>query len=259
MVRALYTAYTGMVNEQKRLDVISNNVANASTVGYKTERATSQSFKEELTYKIKDASVAYNRENIGNMSLGTKIGEVYTDYSQGSLRETGNTYDLAIEGKGFFQVAHTDSNGNTTTRYTRDGSFTMTKDGDIVDADGNKLLGVNGAIRVPVDAKEISIANDGVIYADDTYIDTIQLTDFQDYDFLEHFGDNMYGAVQGATQIPTDAIIDQGYTEQSNVNTVSEMVDMIAVTRAYEAGQKMIKTVDGMLDAAVNSVGSVNG
>ena len=106
MVRGLYTAYTGMVNEQKRLDVISNNMANAATVGYKTERVSNQAFNQELTLKIKDTSVAYHQQPIGHMSLGVKVGEVYTDYSQGSLRETEATFDLALEGSGFFQISY---------------------------------------------------------------------------------------------------------------------------------------------------------
>lgn len=259
MVRALYTAYTGMVNEQKRLDVISNNVANSATTGYKTEKPTSQQFKEELTYKIKDRSSAYDRERIGDMSLGVKIGEVYTDYSQGSLLETGNKFDIAIEGKGFFQVNCRDKNGNTTTRFTRDGCFTMTYDGYIVDSEGNNLLGENGVIQVPPQAKDIAISTDGSVFADNEYIDRVALADFEDYDFLDHVGDNMYEPVEGATRVDSNAMLHQGYTEQSNVNTVSEMVNLIAITRAYEAGQKMINTVDSMLDKAVNNVGSVNG
>ena len=107
MIRGLYTAYTGMVNEQKRLDIISNNVANAATAGYKKEGVTSKAFDNELTLKIKDNSVAVDKQKIGNMSLGVNIGEVYTDFGQGSFRQTNNTYDLAIEGKGFFQVSVT--------------------------------------------------------------------------------------------------------------------------------------------------------
>ena len=102
MLRGLYTAFTGMSNEQKRLDIISNNIANAATVGYKEENVTNQSFDEMLTIKIRDGSEAYLDKSIGTMSLGVKVGEVYTDYGQGSLRTTGNTYDMAIEGKGFF-------------------------------------------------------------------------------------------------------------------------------------------------------------
>ncbi len=100
MLRGLYTAWTGMVNEQKRLDVISNNMANSDTVGYKDERVTSQAFDQVLGIKIRDGSQAYHNQAIGRFSLGVKIGEVYTDYSQGSLRETGNTYDVTLSGKG---------------------------------------------------------------------------------------------------------------------------------------------------------------
>lgn len=101
MLRGLYTAWTGMVNEQKRLDVISNNMANADSVGYKDERVTSQAFDQVLSIKIRDGSQAYHNEAIGHLSLGVKIGEVYTDYSQGSLRQTHGTYDMALSGRGF--------------------------------------------------------------------------------------------------------------------------------------------------------------
>ena len=257
MIRGLYTAYTGMVNEQKRLDIISNNVANASTVGYKAEGVTSQSFDEALTLKIKDTSNVLDEERIGHMSLGVKIGEVYTDYSQGSFRQTENTYDLAIEGKGFFQVSVTDMNGNNSTMYTRDGSFTMTYDGYIVDVNGNHLLGANGEVRVPTNAVAVSIDRDGTIMADGEYVDQIEIVDFEDYNFIEKYGENMYRPVDGANIIETDGAIMQGYTEQSNVNVVSEMVDLINITRAYETNQKMIQTVDTMIDKAVNEVGKV--
>ena len=101
MVRGLYTAYTGMINQQKRMDTVTNNLANASTTGYKREGVTSKSFKEVLGVKIKDLSVPYLNEGIGYMSLGVKIGENYTDYSQGAFKETGNTYDLGLDGQGF--------------------------------------------------------------------------------------------------------------------------------------------------------------
>lgn len=256
MVRGLYTAYTGMANEQKRLDIISNNLANSATVGYKEESVSNQSFDNVLTVKIRDGSVGYADQNIGSMCLGVKMGEVYTDYEQGSLRETGNTFDLALEGKGFFQVRFVDGNGNETMKYTRNGSFKMTQDGYIVDANGNHLQGESGDLQVPVDA-EIIIGPDGSVYADDQYIDKVSCVDFEDYDYIQKYGDNMYEAVDGATEIEAEASVHQGYTEQSNVNSVSEMVEMITITRAYEANQKVIKTVDGMLDASVNSIGKL--
>lgn len=257
MVRGLYTAYTGMANEQKRLDIISNNIANSATVGYKKESVTNQSFDELLTMKVKDASEAYQDKAIGTMSLGVKMGEVYTDFNQGSLRESGNTYDLALEGKGFFGLNVTDKNGIESTKYTRNGSFKITSDGYVVDESGNHLKSENGNLQVPTDAADIKIATDGSVYADGQYVDRIVTTDFDNYDYLKKFGDTMYEAVDGAVATDGTALIHQGFTEQSNINVVSEMVNMITITRAYEANQKVIQTVDTMLDRAVNSVGKV--
>lgn len=251
MTRALYTGFTGMVNEQKRLDIISNNIANSATVGYKGENVTSQSFEDVLTLKIRDNSEYYLDKSIGSMSLGVHIGEVYTDYSQGSLRETGNTYDLAVEGQGFFEVREGD-----TIRYTRNGNFTMTQDGFIVDTDGNHLQGESGDIQVPVDA-EIAINTSGDIYANGEFVDTVKLVDFENYDYLEKVGDISYKAVDGAVSFDATGIIRQGYTEQSNINAVSEMVDLIAITRAYEANQKVIQTEDSLLEKTVNQIGKV--
>jgi flagellar basal-body rod protein FlgG len=191
------------------------------------------------------------------MSMGVKLGEVYTNYGQGSLRQTSNTYDMALEGNGFFALSVTDKAGNVSTQYTRNGSFTMARDGSIVDADGNHLMGEGGEIAVPTDAAEIVIDTTGAIYADGVYVDTIQIADFEDYDYLSKIGDTRYRALEGATEMPGSALVRQGYTEQSNVNVVSEMVEMITITRAYEANQKVIQSVDKTLDLAANSVGKV--
>ncbi len=257
MVRGLYTAYTGMANEQKRLDIIANNLANSATVGYKEENVTNQSFDDMLTIKIRDDSEAYNDRPIGSMSLGVKLGEAYTSFTQGSLRQTNNTYDIALEGKGFFTLSVTDRAGNESIKYTRNGSFTMTKDGHIVDADGNHLLGEGGEIMVPANAAEVRIDETGAVYADGAYVDSLLITDFENYDYLIKTGDTMYQPVDGATQIPAGASVRQGFTEQSNVNVVAEMVEMITITRAYEANQKVIQSVDRTLDLAANSVGKV--
>ncbi|CRZ35478.1 flagellar basal-body rod protein FlgG [Herbinix hemicellulosilytica] len=257
MVRGLFTAYTGMSNEQKRLDIIANNLANAATVGYKTDNVTNQAFDDVLTIKVRDASEAYNDRPIGRMSLGVKLGEVYTNFSQGSLRQTGQPYHLALEGKGFFTLSVTDRYGNTTTKYTRNGSFTMTNEGYIVDTEGNRLMGEAGEIVVPLDATDIVVDATGAIYADGNYVDTVLLTDFEDYNYLKKTGDTMFEAVDGAVTVPAEAKVMQGYTEQSNVNVVTEMVEMIAITRAYEANQKVIQSIDQTLDLAANSVGKV--
>ena len=255
MLRGLYTAWTGMANEQKRLDVVSNNMANSNTVGYKGEKVVSQAFDQVLGIKIRDGSQAYHNERIGTLSLGVKIGETYTDYAQGSVRQTGGTYDMALSGSGFFTVHVTDKSGEVHTRYTRDGRFMLTKEGLLVDADGNAVQGENGDIVINPSAKSVTVSGTGVITVDGEVKDTLKIVDFQDYDYLKKYGDTMYEPVDGAAEKDASAEIIQGYTEQSNVNVVREMVDMITITRAYEANQKVIRSYDSMLDRSVNQVG----
>ena len=257
MVRGLFTAWNGLETEQKRLDVIANNMANSATVGFKAENVTNQAFKDVMTIKVKDISNGFIDQEIGTMSRGVKIGEVYSDYSQGSLRETGNDFDIALSGKGFFAISVTDAKGNTSTKYTRDGLFTMDRNGNVVDCNGNRLQTESGTLQVPTDASRIAIDSSGNVFADDVYVDTIKVVDFVDYNYREKFADNMYGTVDGAKEIKSNASVIQGYTEQSNVNVIGEMVEMINITRAYEANQKVMQTIDSSLDQVVNTVGKL--
>lgn len=257
MVKGLYTAYTGMVHQQKRLDTVTNNLANATTTGFKREGLSSISFKEMLGVKIKDLTVPYLNEGIGQLSLGTKIGENYTDYSQGSFKETGNTYDLGIDGNGFFTISYTDKQGNESVKYTRDGEFTTDVDGYLRTLEGDYVEGDAGHIMIPTDAKQISINTNGEIYADEEYVDTIQMVDFEDYNYIKKFGENLYELVDGGVETEATGAIRQGYLEMSNINVVKEMVEMITISRAYESNQKLIQTEDEMLDKSVNDVGRV--
>lgn len=260
MVRGLYTAWSGMLNEQKRLDVISNNLANSATTAYKKEGVTSQSFSDVLAIKINDGSEGFVQRNIGSMNLGVKIGETYVDYSQGNLRETGNTFDLALEGSGFFAISSTDKSGVEHIRYTRDGSFTLNKEGYMVTKDGDYVLDNNNRrIQVPTNIPSSSVTIDslGEISANGRVYGRVGVTDFEDYQYLTKYGENMYETVDGATIKQSDGLVHQGYIETSNVNVINEMVQMITITRAYETGQKMIQTVDSSLDEAINKVGSL--
>lgn len=250
MVKGLYTAYTGLVNQQNRLDVVSNNLANATTVGFKKEGLTSQSFDEMMAIKVRDESGIYN-QYIGNVSLGVKIGETYRDYEQGSFRETGENFDLALGGKGFFSISFTNKAGQTSTMYTRDGNFSITKEGFLVTKDGDYVLGEGGIIQLPTDAAQISIGRDGVITADGQEVDRLALADFEDYNYLEKYGENLYRALPTATQKEAEATVYQGYLEQSNVNVVSEMVEMITISRAFEANQKAMNAADDTMKKAV--------
>lgn len=258
MVKGLYSAYTGMINEQNRMDIMTNNLANATTVGFKKEGSTSQSFNDVLAVKIKDESVGLATvQKIGINNPGVKIGENYTDYTQGSFRITNNTYDVALSGDGFFAVEFTNKAGETSTKYTRAGQFTLNKEGYLVTQEGDYVLDTANK-RIQLDTlKDASISKAGVIAQDGRDIAQIQVVDFEDYDYLEKYGETYYQPIEGAKMIQTDATVNSGYLEMSNVQTVTEMVNMISITRAYESNQKILQTIDNSLDVAVNQLGRI--
>ena len=259
MLRGLYTAYTGMLNEQYRMDIMSNNLDNADTVGFKKEGSTSQAYSEVMAVKIKDTTENPNTpKRLGNMSLGVKIGETYTDFSQGSLRDTGNTYDLALSGDGFFNIEFTNKAGETSTKYTRAGSFVLTTDGYLTTKDGDYVLGQNGRIQLSTTAGNTVIDENGNIYQDNQLVAKIKITEFEDTNYLTHYGESMWDAKEGAVaNDATDFKVHQGYLEMSNISVVTEMVNMISIQRQYEANQKLITTYDESLDKSVNQVGRI--
>ena len=257
MVKGLYTAYTGMINEQNRMDIMTNNLANLDTTGFKKEGSTSKAFGDILNYEIKDKSEFYLTKRMGTVNPGVRIGETYTDWQEGPLKETGNTYDLALSGNGFFNIEFTDKQGNTTTKYSRDGSFTLNVDGALVTEDGDFVLDTAGN-HIVIDPTHYAEINQfGEIWQDGALAATIAVTDFENYDYLAKYGENLYDTVDGATQVDANARVISGYLEQSNVNTVYEMVNMIAIQRQYESNQKVIKTMDGSLQIACNDLGKV--
>ncbi|MBQ7359830.1 MAG: flagellar hook-basal body protein [Lachnospiraceae bacterium] len=258
MLKGLYTAHTGLRNEQNRMDIMTNNLANASTVGFKKEGSTSQSFGDVLAVKVKDASVGLAiRQPLGINNPGVKIGENYTDFTQGSMRITDNTFDLAISGEGFFAIEFTSKAGDTSTKYTRAGDFTLNKDGYLVTNEGDYVLDVNSK-RIKIDPlQDTAIKTDGSIEQNGVKVAQIGLVDFADYDYLEKYGETYYEAVEGAEFITSDAVMYSGYLEMSNVQVVSEMVEMINITRQYESNQKIMQTYDSSLEIAVNQLGRV--
>ncbi|MBP5152078.1 MAG: flagellar basal-body rod protein FlgF [Lachnospiraceae bacterium] len=257
MVKGLYTAYTGMINEQHRMDTLTNNLANSTTVGFKKEGSTSQSFDALLAYKLKDTSEAPNiARRMGYNEPGVKIGENYTDYDQGSFKITDNTYDLALSGNGFFEIEFTNKAGETSTKYTRDGSFTLTQEGYLVTKDGDYVMGTNGRIRLnPL--YDADIDSSGRISQNGATVAQIRLTDFEDYNYLKKYGENLYELTEGGRTTAANCKVYSGYLEMSNVNIVTEMVDLIAITRQYESNQKIIRSIDETLDIAANQLGRV--
>ncbi len=289
MLKGLYTAYTGMINEQHRMDVLTNNLANATTNGFKKEGTTSEAFDRVLAYKIKDLSepgnlprpMATNRpvdEAEANnplnedymekriartgLNLGVKIGENYVDYSEGPIKETENPLDLALSDRGFFAVEYTNKAGETSTKYTRDGNFTMNSLGYLQTQDGDYVLDEDMRIIRMDPAIEVSINRNGDIYQDGEMVATICIADFEDYNYLERFGENFFQPVEGAVtlnreeveeEFGTNTEIHAGYLEMANISVVTEMVNMIALQRQYESNQKVITTYDDTLEQAVTN------
>ncbi|NLL76631.1 MAG: flagellar hook-basal body protein [Clostridiales bacterium] len=260
MLKGLYTAYTGMVNEQHRMDVLTNNLANANTNGYKKEGATSQAFDDVLAYKIKDMSEGRGTaKRLGVNNLGVKVGEDYTDYSQGPVKGTENPFDLALSGEGFFTVQYTDKEGDTSIKYTRDGSFTMNSQGYLVTHDGDYVLNTSGA-RIKLNPLlDFRVDTSGNIMQgeENTPVATLRIRDFEDYNYLEKFGENYFQPVEGSRFKDATAKVNQGYLETSNISVVTEMTNMINVSRAYETNQKVIQTYDSSLEIAVNQIGKL--
>lgn len=254
MNRGLYTSAIGMMTQMQKMDVITNNIANVNNTGFKKDTTVVQSFSEEMMKIFNDPTKSMVRTNndIGKVSLGNFITEVSTDFSCGSLEETGGTYDLALDGDGFFVVQTTNKDGSTTEKYTRDGSFTVNANNELVTKEGNYVMGENGKIVIPNGT--VSITENGNIYSNGEFVDKIKMVDFENKETLRKTGDNLYAKIDESEEKPFTGIIIQNHIEKSNVNVVDEMVKMINVSRIYELNQKAVQNQDAILGKAVNEI-----
>lgn len=256
MIRGLYTSAVGMITQMKKMDVVTNNIANADTTGFKKDIAVTQSFSKELMSRLDDPKYELIKHDnqVGDVSLGVFVSSVHTDFSSGSAELTDGTLDLAIEGDGFFSVLVNGSDGTSTEKYTRDGSFTLGKNGTLLTKTGNVVLSESGgAITLP--NGEISINDAGEIYVDNEYIDKLKLVDIENKESLRKYGDNLYDTIDESNVTGFNGKVMQGYLEMSNTNSVQEMVKMITLSRVYEANQKILKASDSALEQAVNNLG----
>jgi len=251
MLRGIYIAAAGMDVQQARLDVLSNNLANVRTTGFKKEDLLAGPFSELfLQYREEPLEKPGVKERIvGRLNLGAQVYEVIPDLRNGPLQETFKPTDLALEGDGFFTV-----NTKEGTRYTRDGSFSVNQDGYLATARGDLVLGENGPIAMG--EGEFKVGPDGVIRSKGQVIDRVALAAFKERPVkLEN---NYYVAPADIQKAETvDLKVKQGYLERSNVQVADEMVDIIGVIHIYEANQKVVKAQDELLDKAVNQVGSI--
>lgn len=255
MIRGLYTSASGMLAGVMLTDVATNNIANVNTAGYKKDLAVSKEFREMLIYRINDPNVRNIPPSfppgmvpIGYLGTGAMVDNIYTSQTQGIIRNTGNPFDLAIMGEGYFAVDT--PNG---LRYTRNGSFTQNADRELVTLTGDRVLGENGPIVLM--GKQVSVDEAGGVYSDGVFVDRLRTATFTDLNVLEKQGDSYFKASQTVNEIPIKGIIQQGFIEGANVNAVSEMVSLINIFRTYEANQKIVQAQDETLGKAVNEVG----
>ena len=254
MIRSLSIAKTGLDAQQQQLDVISNNLANVGTTGFKRSRAVFEDLMYQNLRQVGGQTSDQTRLPSG-LQVGTGVRVVATErvHSQGNLTKTENPNDVAINGAGFFQVLMPDG----TTAYTRDGSFQKDKDGQLVTASG---FPVQPAITIPQNATSLTIGRDGMVSVtqagstNTVQIGQLQLATFLNPAGLQAQGENLFGETD-ASGAPTQTnpgingagILSQGYVEASNVNVVEELVNMIATQRAYEINSKAVQTSDQML------------
>jgi flagellar basal-body rod protein FlgF len=249
MIRGIYTAAAGLATAQLRLGVVSNNVANASTPGYKQDQ-----LPDELGKAIDLQRYASGADggSIGTIALGPKAGVSQLDLTAGPMQETSNPLDMAIAGSGYFATQAPDG----ATRYTRDGGFHADVDGSLRARDGSAVLDTNGQpIQLPM-GTDVSVAADGTILAGGNQVGQLQIVDFAAGSQLNKVGNGMFTAPAGvAPQAANGVQLYQGYLEGSNVDMSESMVATMNLVRAYEANQKLLQMQDETLKSTVNDVG----
>lgn len=254
MINSLMIAKTGMTAQQTQLDVISNNLANVSTNGFKRSTAVFEDLMYQNLRQV-GANATEQAELPTGLQVGLGVRTVATsrNFTQGSLQQSGNALDIAVNGAGFFQIEMPDG----TTAYTRDGSFQVDSQGRIVTNSGFPL---SAGITLPVETESITVSSDGIVSAklpgqtQPQQVGQIELANFINPAGLEPLGQNLYresvasgNPVAGAPGSTGMGRLMQGYTEASNVNVVQELVNMIQTQRAYEMNSKSIQTSDQML------------
>ncbi len=243
MLRGLYSAASGLRYQTIRHDVLANNMANATTPGFKRSAVLAQTFEEALLVRMSYSS-GRPLGLLGTMPRGVAAAETLTDISPGPLMHTANPLDLAIEGPGFFVVETPVGE-----RYTRDGSFRVSADGVLVDGRGYPVLGQAGPIRV--DGGEVTVERDGTLRVDGRAVGRLRVVDLLD---PVQVGENLF---TGTERGEAGAAVVQGYLEGSNVNALEEMVNLLEAFRAYEAVAKVVQAHDEVLAKAVNEVGRI--
>jgi flagellar basal-body rod protein FlgF len=277
LYRGIYTASTGMLTQEIKLDIVTNNLANVNTNGYKANTSAIKSFPQILVHRINDNYLQVSgiegkmdvRPMIGMSSLGAVVDEIAIDFGKGSLVKTDNKFDVAIDGPGFFTVQTPFGE-----RLTRDGSFTIGPNNELVTRDGYRVMGEHGPIKI--DGNGFKVDDLGVIFngpKEDQYVDRLKVVSVDDLKNMKKVGDNLYMVpkelpqpyVQQPYSPPYPAALNlnpalpemkvrQGVVESSNVNSVTMLRSMIEIMRTYEANAKVVATEDQLMSRSVNDI-----
>jgi flagellar basal-body rod protein FlgF len=251
MIKGLYSAVTAMVMNAARQQVLSHNISNMQTPGFKQILTTAQDFMQNQAVYSTGNTVNGTIDYLGLLGLGTQISDEYIDFEQGALQDTGNPLDLALQGNGFFTVETPDGQ-----RYTRDGRFLRDADDNLVTVDGFQVLDDAGQpIQLP--DGDISVGPDGAISVNGTAVATLGIGVFANPETeLQHTEGNLFTGPAASTgeDVPQVA---QGYLETSNANPSQLMTQLVEVARSYEAAQKLVQNQDELLGKTIASLGRI--
>lgn len=251
MLRSLYIAGTGMLVQRKKMDVLTNNIANVETVGYKEDKLLSRSFKDLLIERTNDPNVLSIYNDVGPLNTGIHVDEVVVSFKQGGMEDSERMTDMAIEGPGFFTI--TTPGGD---RYTRNGEFGIDGQGYLVTSDGYYVKGNAGRINVGFNGFNVDSA--GNVLVNGALAGQLQISTFNDPSGLRKVGDNLYANYTNQQVLRNGlSTVKQGALETSNVDITRQMVDMMEISRTYELNQRMVKMIDESLGKTVNEVGKV--
>jgi flagellar basal-body rod protein FlgG len=245
-----------MITLQARQGIITNNLANINTTGYKSQTLVAKSFDDMLLHNKDDYKNGVSNVNeLGSLNFGVRIDETATSYKQGTLISTENNTDFAIVGNGFFQV--TDEQNNT--YYTRDGSFKVNPQGYLVTNSGQYVMGINSQTgnseRIYIGSDLISISPDNSVMINGENRYKFNIVDFENYDNLTKYGNNLY---KGDGEFNSNNYsIKQKYLEGSNIDSINEVAMMMETVKEFEANQKVIQTIDSTLSQIANEIGRV--
>lgn len=256
MSDGIYSALSGAVAQQRSLDVVANNVANANTVGFRADRIA---FEQALMQQRGGGNVPPDVRNRGEESPNNPLRFVsaerlQTDFSSGVMRQTGNSLDMAIQGEGFFSVRTPSGE-----RFTRAGDFLRDTEGVLRNQNGFEVLSVDDQpIRIPATARNVEVSREGVVLADNVALGRLKISTFQSPEDLRKEGNTLFvGNAQNATR--SSAEIVQGYVETANVNAVSGLNELISVSRLFDTFQKVIQGFKDLDNRAARDLGSRNG